>query len=72
LARPILLGLVPVACLALTGCGHTPAEAPAPTSLTVTVSHPLQRMVRDYEYYLGRTASVDALQVRARVSGYLE
>jgi multidrug efflux system membrane fusion protein len=36
------------------------------------VSHPLLREVTDYAEYPGRTAAIDSLQVRARVSGYLD
>jgi RND family efflux transporter MFP subunit len=39
---------------------------------TVTVSYPLVREITDYAEYTGRTAAVDSVQVRARVSGYLQ
>jgi RND family efflux transporter MFP subunit len=66
-AALLLLGL----SLGLAGCAHTPGEAPAGGPPTVTVSHPVRREVIDYEEYTGRTAAVDSLEVRSRVSGYL-
>jgi RND family efflux transporter MFP subunit len=38
----------------------------------VSVSTPLLQKVTDYKEYTGRTAAIDAVQIRARVSGYLE
>jgi RND family efflux transporter MFP subunit len=57
---------------ALTGCTRPAAEAPGPGAPTVTVSEPLQREITDYAGYTGRTAAIDSVQVRARVSGYLQ
>jgi RND family efflux transporter MFP subunit len=56
----------------LVGCGGGPSEAPGAGPLTVTVSYPLQRQVTDFEDYTGRTAAIESVQVRARVSGYLD
>jgi RND family efflux transporter MFP subunit len=36
------------------------------------VAYPVQRTVTDYDEYVGRFVAVDAVEVRARVSGYLE
>jgi RND family efflux transporter MFP subunit len=65
-------GLFFGACLGLTGCSRTTAEAPGKQPPTVTVSYPLEREVTDYQDYTGRTAAVDSVQVQARVTGYLE
>ncbi len=66
-------GLLLGTALALTGCAReAPENAGAPPPPTVTVSHPIQREVTDYVEYTGRTAAVDAVDVRARVSGYLD
>jgi RND family efflux transporter MFP subunit len=45
------------------------AVSPAPE---VEVAPPQREMIRDWAEYTGRFAAVDAVQVRARVSGYLE
>ena len=55
---------------ALVGCAAAPqADVAAPPA--VSVSEPVEREVVDYEEYTGRTAAVDTVGVRARVSGYL-
>lgn len=58
-------------CLALTGCARPHAEAPAAAPPPVTVSYPVEREVTDYADYTARTAAVDSVELRARVSGYL-
>jgi RND family efflux transporter MFP subunit len=40
--------------------------------MAVTVSSPVERDVIDYADFTGRTAAVDSVEVRARVSGYLD
>jgi RND family efflux transporter MFP subunit len=57
--------------MGLLGCAGTSGEAPKKGPPTVTVSYPLKREVTDYQDYTGRTASVDSVQVQARVTGYL-
>src|SRR5215813_8253533 len=57
--------------LALGGCKRqAPALAATPPPV-VMVSQPVQREITDYYEYTGRTAAVKAVEVRARVSGYL-
>jgi RND family efflux transporter MFP subunit len=53
------------------GCAPSkPRKAdPAPA---VTVAHPLQRTVVDWDDYLGQFQAVDSVDVRPRVSGYLQ
>jgi RND family efflux transporter MFP subunit len=56
--------------LALTGCGKKPA--PAPPLATVVVAHPMQQQVVDWDDFVGRFEAVDSVDVRPRVSGYLQ
>src|SRR5882672_7243941 len=58
-------------CLALVSCKREPPALAATPPPAVLVSHPVQREVSDYYEYTGRTAAVEAVEVRARVSGYL-
>lgn len=58
--------------LALGGCARPPAVAPAAGSPRVTVSYVVEREVTDYADYTARTAAVDSVELRARVSGYLD
>ena len=59
--------------LALAGCDENQSQAkgapPAPPE--VTVAHPMRKTVAEEEEYVGRFVAVDAIEVRARVSGYL-
>src|SRR5208337_1947008 len=64
--------VLPGLCLALAGCARAPGEAPAAAPLPVTVSYPVEREVTDYADYTARTAAVDSVELRARVSGYLD
>jgi RND family efflux transporter MFP subunit len=68
----IASALVPGLCLALAGCARPPSEAPAAAPPAVTVSYPVEREVTDHADYTARTAAVDSVELRARVSGYLD
>jgi RND family efflux transporter MFP subunit len=57
--------------LAVAGCGEQ-QKAAAPPPPTVTIAKPVQRTVTDYDEYVGRFVALDFVEVRARVSGYLE
>jgi RND family efflux transporter MFP subunit len=58
-------------CLVLTGCARAPSESPTAAPISVAVSHPFEREVTDYADFTARTAAVNSLEVRARVTGYL-
>ena len=66
------LALVLGFCLGLTGCSRAPSDAPPAAPIPVTVSYPVEREVTDYADFTARTASVDSVEVRARVWGYLD
>ncbi len=62
----LLSGLIPSG-----GCeNRTPQIAPTEPT-TVTVSRPIVRQVTDYVEYTGRVEAVNAVDIRARVTGYL-
>lgn len=46
--------------------------AQAPAAPTVTVSAPLQREVVEYDEFTGQFAAVESVELRSRVSGYLQ
>ncbi|MBX3023626.1 efflux RND transporter periplasmic adaptor subunit [bacterium] len=51
------------------------AQAPPPASVAppkVTVATPVAKSVVEWDEYTGRLEAIDAVEVRARVSGYLE
>jgi RND family efflux transporter MFP subunit len=60
--------------LALAACGQNQQQAApaAPPPPAVTIAKPTQRTVIDHDEYVGRFVAVDSVEVRARVSGYLE
>src|SRR5690348_13764936 len=63
------------ACLGLAtllaSCGDQQKQAGAPPP-AVTVAEPVKRTVFDYDEYVGRFTAANAVEVRARVSGYLD
>jgi multidrug efflux system membrane fusion protein len=61
-----------ILALPLSACGESQRAAPAPPPPTVTVATPVQRTIIDYDEYVGRFVAIDAVEVRARVSGYLD
>ena len=64
------------ACVALAtlvaGCGQGQQQGGAPPPPAVTVAKPVQRTVVDFDEYVGRFVAVNSVEVRARVSGYLD
>jgi RND family efflux transporter MFP subunit len=46
--------------------------AGAPSAPPVTVANPIQKKIVEWDEYAGQFRAVDAIEVRARVSGYLE
>ena len=70
--RWVALGLFLGFALLAAGCApaHPAKLEAAPAS--VTVSYPVEREVTDHSDFTARTAAVDAVEVRARVWGYLE
>jgi RND family efflux transporter MFP subunit len=57
----------------LAGCGQAQQkQSAAPAPPKVTVAKPVQRTVVDRDEYVGRFVAVDVVEVRARVSGYLD
>jgi len=58
---------------ALAACEQSqsqPAAAPPPPQ--VSVAKPISKMIADQDEYVGRFVAVESVEVRARVSGYLE
>jgi len=54
------------------GCQKSAEQPPAPPPAPVTVSRPAARDVTEWDEYQGRMEAVDMVEVRARVTGYLE
>jgi RND family efflux transporter MFP subunit len=58
--------------LALAACGQGQQASNGPPPPTVTVAKPTVRAVMDQDEYVGRFVPIDAVEIRARVSGYLD
>jgi RND family efflux transporter MFP subunit len=53
-------------------CGESQKPAGAPPPPAVTVAKPVKRTVTDFDEYVGRFTAINSVEVRARVSGYLD
>lgn len=58
--------------LPVAACGQAPPPAAPPPPPAVTVAVPTKKTIVDKDEYVGRFVAVDAVEVRGRVSGYLE
>lgn len=70
--RIAAIGLLLPLGLAIAGCERSESQAAAPPPPQVTVARPVTKTVVDQDEYVGRFTAVDAIEVRARVSGYLD
>src|SRR5437588_9388189 len=65
--------VVSILALAVASCGENkPQQRAAPPPPAVTISKPVTRTVVDQDEYVGRFIAVDAVEIRARVWGYLQ
>ena len=69
----IIAAIVLIApALAACGQGQSQPKSAAPLPPQVTVAKPVTRQIADQDEYVGRFVAVESVEVRARVSGYLE
>jgi multidrug efflux system membrane fusion protein len=55
----------------LAGCDSKQA-ANSPPPPTVTVAHPLQKSITEWDEYTGRFTALETVEIRARVSGFID
>ncbi len=65
------LGLVCIALLPLFACGEAETTEAPPEPPRVTVARPVQREVTEWDEFTARFVAVERVELRARVSGYL-
>jgi len=56
----------------LAGCDNKPGAGAAPPPPPVTVSKPIQKSITEWDEYTGRFVPVATVEVRARVSGFID
>ena len=65
-----LLGMALVVLASIAGCGgDLPAPPPPPA---VTVAAVPERDINEWDEFTGRIEAVDAVEIRPRVSGYIQ
>jgi membrane fusion protein, multidrug efflux system len=68
-----VLVLLALAVIALQGCGESRSAAPgAPSPPPVSVAAVIEKRVNDWDEFTGRLEAIDTVDVRPRVSGYIE
>jgi RND family efflux transporter MFP subunit len=72
--RNSIIAAIAMIAPALAACGQSQSQtkAAAPPPPQVTVAKPVTRQIADQDEYVGRFVAVESVEVRARVSGYLE
>jgi len=70
--RGIRLAALSLSILALAACGDGNKSGAPPGPPPVTVAQPLAKKVTDWDEYTGRFVAVQSVELRARVSGYLD
>jgi membrane fusion protein, multidrug efflux system len=70
--RAVLFGAGLLAIHGLTACDSKPVAGAAPPPPPVTVSRPLQQKVTEWDEYTGRFTAVATVEIRARVSGFID
>jgi RND family efflux transporter MFP subunit len=72
-AQSIRVALVLALATLLASCGdQQKKQGGAPPPPKVTIATPIKRTLTDFDEYVGRFTAVDSVEVRARVSGYLD
>src|SRR5260370_29282538 len=67
-----VLPVIAAAALAITACSRGSAQAGAPPPPEVDAAQVVVKPVSQWDEFSGRIAATDAVDVRARVSGYIE
>lgn len=73
--RLVSVNLVVVACVILlsaSGCGSPGGAQSAPPPPEVSVAQVLQKRVKDWDEFTGRLQAVETVEIRPRVSGYID
>jgi membrane fusion protein, multidrug efflux system len=69
--RIVLLGSLILTANVLASCDSKPTSSSA-LPPAVTVSHPLQKSITEWDEYTGRFTPLETVEIRARVSGFID
>jgi RND family efflux transporter MFP subunit len=73
MSKPVFARFLAIALVAtLAACEQSQQQAAAPPDPLVTVAPPTRKTVVDQDEYVGRFVAVDSVDIRARVTGYLD
>lgn len=72
--RITTIAAIALIAVALAACGQSQSKTPpaAPPAPQVTVAKPVTKQIAEHDEYVGRFVAVDSIEIRARVSGYLD
>ena len=70
--RALTLALAAALSVMLAGCGSQAAEKSGPPPADVNVAPVVSKNVRQWDEFTGRIAAVETVELRPRVSGYIE
>jgi RND family efflux transporter MFP subunit len=70
--RYLFFGSVVTGLVLLAGCGKAGSKSAAPITPSVSIAQPIPRTVNEWDEFTGRLASPENVEVRARVSGYID
>ncbi|SCZ86135.1 efflux RND transporter periplasmic adaptor subunit [Nitrosomonas mobilis] len=71
--QSLILGLAVVLALVLLGCsGEQAGDGQALPPPEVSIAQVLSRSVQQWDEYTGRVSAIDTIELRARVSGYVQ
>src|SRR6185437_16896073 len=70
---PLMPGIIAALTLALAACDSEQAGGGhAPPSPEISVARVISRPVQQWNEYTGRVSAIDTVELRARVSGYVQ
>ncbi len=74
LISPVYMGMLAIllASLYVSGCEPSSGQSAPPSLLKVPVAQPLQQEITEWDEYTGRFKAIKKVEVRARVSGYVD
>jgi RND family efflux transporter MFP subunit len=69
---PVRTWVIALSIVGSGGCTQAQSQDAAPAPPSVTVSRPLARTIVDWDDFIGRFVAAEEVDIRPRVSGYLE